>query len=392
MINIKKAQAQFGIVIIVMAVLLLLGGIFFDDGSDSKSIYLTKKAESKSGNSDDSSSSYSYPDENYLFYLNETEIGRQRKVTQSFPNIELGSKIEYNTVYIGNSFRVNSNPISSNAYTFEVQLSEPKKTSAIMIYFEPKRITGNQELKIYINGKRISQNLATASDIPALYYLTNQDKNNTLPLRITFELVKPAWYEFLTWDKMDVTDLKVVEVKKDILNNVKTYNFDIDKTFLDDVYLTMTFSCDEVKELSESVKATVNGYIIADYNPKCTSARNTVTRNISMNILNSGLNKLELETEGYYTVSYGITSVFFNDQEVYKFNINSFNDIIDVVMYGDFDREVIDLRVNNKILTLRRDEIKSIVSYLRFGTNEIKFMNNPLEIEEFVIEKNEFIY
>jgi hypothetical protein len=59
-------------------------------------------------------------------------------------------------------------------------------------------------------------------------------------------------------------------------------------------------------------------------------------------------------------------------------------------MYGDFDKEIIDIKLNSQIMSLRRDEIKSIIQYLRFGTNELKILTKPVEIKEFIIEKNEF--
>lgn len=382
--NTKKAQGAVGLAIVGMAVLLLLGGIFFDDGpSKPKSTYLDKKK------TDDKYIVDGYPEENYLFYLNETEIGRQNKVTESFPNFDLGSKIEYNTVYLGNSFRLNANPFTSNQYTFDVQLSEPEDVKELLIYFDPKRITGDQELMIFANGLQVSRNLAQSSDIPIRVYL---NENNRSIVRFTFQLAKPSWYSLFDWNKMDITELKVVEVKRDESNNQRDFSFYINKDNLEDVQLDLLVSCDEVKEISEPIKATINGYIVANVNPQCTSKNNRITRNVSLSILNNGNNKLVLETDGYYRLAYSVNKIYYNDQEVYKFNINSFNDIIDVVMYGDFDREVIDIRINTQTMSLRRDEIKSIVPYLRFGTNEIKFLNKPLEIKEFVIEKNEFIY
>ena len=386
----KKAQVQFGIVIIVMAGLLLLGGIFFDDGpNQSKKSYFLKKDQVKN------SQGYivdGYPEDSYLFYLNETDIGKQKKVTESFPNIELGSKIEYNTVYLGNSFRLNANPFNANRKQVSFQLSDPDEVRSLLVYFNPHRSSGEQELIIAANGIIISQNLAKSSDIPIKIYLNQIPLENSSKITLTFGLDKPDWFSLFNWNKMDVEEVRIVEIKKDENNNQKEFDFFVSKEFLEESYLDLTISCDEGKELGDAIKATVNGYIISNTNPKCTSRQNRITSNISTNILKDGANRLVLETDGYYKVAYGITKKYFNDQEVYKFNINSFNDIIDVVMYGDFDKDIIDVRINTQTISLRRDEIKSIVSYLRFGTNEIKFLTKPVEIEEFVIEKNEFLY
>lgn len=393
---IKKAQAQVGGAIIIMAILLLVGGIFFDDGDSksSKSIYLEKKQDPKNPNYIPGEGYLvdGYLEENYLFYLNQTDIGRQRKVTQSFPNIELGSKEEFNTVYLGNSFRLNANPFTSNAYSFDVQLSEPENVRELLLYFEPTRTGGDQELIVRANGVIISQNLARSSDIPLKIQLNPDTRGNLSKVRLTFQLVKPAWFSLFNWNKMDVENLRVVELIQNKKNNFREFNFNIDKKFLEDVIIDLSVSCEQVEEFSEAIKVTVNGFIVANSNPTCTSRFNRISSNVSLNILNSGKNTIEFETDGFYKVGYSVSEIYFNDQETYKFNINSFNDIIDVVMYGEFDKEVIDVRINTQTLSLRRDEIKSIVSFLRFGTNEIRFLNKPLEIEEFVIEKNEFLF
>ena len=113
--------------------------------------------------------------------------------------------------------------------------------------------------------------------------------------------------------------------------------------------------------------------------------------NVPLSILkNQGANSIIMETEGYYKVAYSLNKIYFNDKDVYKFTINSFNDIVDVIIYGDFDKNVIDLRLNSQTFSLARDEIKSIIPYLRFGTNELRILTKPVEIEELIVEKNEF--
>ena len=127
----KKGVNQVGIGIIAMAVLLLLGAIFIDDPNfNSKTNYLDIK----------NNNSNSYPQENYIFYLNNTDLGRQNKVTESFPNIELGSKEEYNTIYIGNSFRLNANPFTSNPYSFNINIKDPENVNELLIYFKSEKL------------------------------------------------------------------------------------------------------------------------------------------------------------------------------------------------------------------------------------------------------------
>jgi hypothetical protein len=390
----KKGQSAVGIGIIAMAILLLLGGIFFEDGPAlSKEDYFKEKnGGSGSGDSENGYLVDGFLQENFLFYLEDTEIGRQRKVTQSFPNIELGSEEEFNTVFRGNSFRLNANPFTSNDFSFTVQLSEPEDVQELLIYFVAERSGGEQELEIFAGNQLVSRNLALSSDIPIRLTLNDAQKSNISSVPLTFRMLKPSWYELFNWNSLDISEVRVIEIKRDQSNNLRDFDFHIDKDFLEDVLIDLSVSCTDTKDVSEAIKVSVNGFIISNTNPSCTTRARTISTNVSLNILNDGQNRLVLETDGFYKVAFGVTQVKFNDQEVYKFNVNDFSDIIDVVMYGDFDKEVIDLRINSQTLTLRRDEVKSIIPFLRFGVNEIRFLTKPLEIEEFVIEKNEFLF
>lgn len=376
----KKAVNQVGVAIIVMAVLLLLGGIFIDDSNpNSKSNYLEKKK----------NISNDYPEESYLFYLNDTELGRQRKVTENFPNIELGSKEEFNTIYLGNNFRLNANPFTSNPYIFDLSIDDPKDVNALLIYFKSERLSGENPVDIIINDNIILQSQLENRDSPIKVYIT-KDLNQTS--KVSFQIQKPKGYDLFNWNKLDISDLKIVEIRQDKENNLKQFDFEVEKVDLERAYVELVVSCDEIVELAPAIKIKVNDYIIADRNPPCTSKNSKISADIPINVLKSSKNRLELETTGYYKVAYSFNKIYFNDQETYKFKINNFNDIIDVVMYGEFDKEVVDIRLNNQTMTLKNDETKQILQYLRYGTNEIKFITKPLEIEEFVIEKNEFAY
>ena len=167
---------------------------------------------------------------------------------------------------------------------------------------------------------------------------------------------------------------------------------EVEKLDLERAYIEIVVSCDEVVEISHSIKIKVNDYIISDSNPLCTSKNSRISADIPLTVLKSSKNRIEFQTEGYYKMAYSFNKIYFNDEETYKFNINNFNDIIDVVMYGDFDKEVIDIKLNGQTMALKNDEIKSIIPYLRYGKNELIFLTKPVEIEEFIIEKNEFAY
>lgn len=380
----KKASSQVGIAIIIMAILLLVGGIFLDDtNSNSKSSYFKSKNNQNSNNQD-------YPEDYYLFYLNETNIGTQKKVTQNFPNIELGSTPKPNIVFLGNNFILNANPFTKNSYTINVDFSEPENVNEYLIYMSPNRKNGNAELIIKVDGVQISKNLAKSSDLPIRVYKNPTTNRST---QITFELEKPKWYEIFSWNKFEVNELRVVEVIQNKNNNNRRFDFEIDRLNLERIYIELAIKCQEIKELSEAIEIKVNGNVISNQNPDCRSRYNRITAQIPATILKEpGMNTVELKTNGFYTVGYSLNKVYYNDKDIYKFNINSFNDILDVVIYGDYNKDVIDLKLNKHIFSLNRDEIKSVIPYLKFGTNELEIMTKPLEIKELVVEKSEFLY
>ncbi|MCA9459420.1 MAG: hypothetical protein KC550_02615, partial [Nanoarchaeota archaeon] len=279
--NKKKASSEVGIGIIVLSILLLLGGIFIDsDNSNSKSSYFKNKNSNNDG-------TYNGFDEHLIFEINDSEIGRQKKVTTSFPNIELGSKEEYNTIYTGNSFRLNANMFSSSKQKVEFTLKNYEEINEFLIYLNGKRITGDEDLIVKVNGQIISQNKARSVDIPLRF--NNILNNNSAT--ITFELKKPRWYEIFNWNKFDIRELKILEVRRDQTNNKREFDFDIDKENLERLYIDLVITCDEIKETSAPIKVSLNGYIIENQNPKCTSKYNKITINdISQNILKDNQN------------------------------------------------------------------------------------------------------
>lgn len=219
-----------------------------------------------------------------------------------------------------------------------------------------------------------------------------QDPENFSGIHFSLEIQDVSWYSLFNWNKLDLSEVKIAEIKEDKSNKIRDFNFQIQEEDLERVYVDLSLVCDTTKEISDAIKVTVNGFTIANPNPNCLSRNTKITANVPLNILNEEKNSLVLETDGFYTVAYSINKIYFNDKDVYKFTVNSFNDLIDVVMYGDFDKSVIDLKLNDKLISLKRDEIVGIMPYLEFGVNEIEFLDKPIEIKEFVVEKSEFIY
>lgn len=372
----NKKGNVLGIGIIAMALLLFVGGLFFDDSSTID----------KNQNSIGDKGVYGH--ENYLFYLNEVDFGLQNRVIDNYPNIEIGSRVELNTIFTGNSFLLQANPFTANSFSFDISFTQQEFVNKYLLYFSPDRLSGDQNLKIYVDGNLIYEGNAMQSEIP----LVVQKQDNSSRNKITFELDKPSWYSLFNWNKMEIKHLKVLEEKQDTRNNIKEFNFEMDLVDLENVFVEAVISCQDIKESSLPIEVKVNDYIVANQNPSCLSNFNKIEAQVPLNILNEGKNTLELKTDGHYKLAYNINKIYFNDKDVYKFNIENFDEVLDVVMYGDFDKDVIDMRINSHLVSLNRNEIKSIIPYLRFGVNEIKFLTKPIKFEEFIIEKNEFFY
>jgi hypothetical protein len=254
----KLGSSQVGFAIIAMAVLLLLGSIFVDDNYDSKNTYLRDK-DSNTKNIDSKSD---LPNDYYLFYLNDTDIGRQKKVTESFPNIELGSRVENNIIYIGNNFKLSANPFTSNKFSFNVNFDRPQDVDSFLLYFTPNRRSGSQDLIISVEDEVMYVNSATKNEIPIQI---NKKLTNT-SVKVTFELAKPKWYQIFNWNKFEVEELKVMEVRHNKDNDEKIYSFQVEKDFIERVELNLVVDCDEDTESGKPIRVEVNDYTITDFN------------------------------------------------------------------------------------------------------------------------------
>jgi hypothetical protein len=361
-----------------MALLLFFGGIFLDDSSFSGTSYRDYGHQGTLNISDC---------EYCIFYINGTTIGKQVKETENFPNVQLGSQTEFSTILTGNSFRLTANMFNANSKTIRVPLENPQDVKELLIYFTPNRLSGDQELMIFVNGKFLEQTTAKATQLPITLPL--QTKNTSIYL--TFALVKPAWYSLFNWNKLDVDDMKILAKTQDTTSNTKKFNFQAQKENLEKAYIDLLISCkDETKAIGEPIQVKVNGYILADTNPDCTISNKKITVDVPINILIEDKNLLEMTTTGYYKAAYSINKIYFNDKQTYTFNLNNFDDIIDLKMYGEFNPENLDMRINGKLFSISTDEMKSIIDYVKLGKNEIKILTKPVEIEELRIEKDEW--
>ncbi|NCC71225.1 hypothetical protein EOM09_06595 [bacterium] len=377
----KKAN-EVAIGIIILAFILLIGPILLnDENSSTKSSFLISK------NKNNTDSNNKFEGEEYFLIINNTLLTRNQKITENYPNLELGSKEEYNTIYIGNNFILESNPFRKTYNRFYFDLKNPEEIKELLLYFKSDWIAGKTNFEILLNNRTISTSFANQNQIPISISSSYNERNY-----IDLQLKKPQLYELFNWNKVEISDFKIVELRKKLENSKREFNFIVEKEFLDRVYIDLLVSCDLITEISPAIKVLINGYIISNENPRCISKSNKITIDVPFNILEEEKNSIIFETNGFYKLAYSLNKIYYNDKESYKFNIKNFNDLTDVIIYGEFDHEVIDLRLNGKYFSLNRDEIVSVLKYLNTGTNELKILSKNIEIKELKIEKTNWEY
>ncbi len=377
----KKAN-EVAIGIIILAFILLVGPILLnDENTSSKSSFLISK------NKNNTDSNNKFEGEEYFLIINNTLLTRNQKITENYPNLELGSKEEYNTIYIGNNFILESNPFRKTYNRFYFDLKNPEEIKELLLYFKSDWIAGKTNFEILLNNRTVSTSFANQNQIPISISSSYNQRNY-----IDLQLKKPQLYELFNWNKVEISDFKIVELRKKLENSKREFNFIVEKEFLDRVYIDLLVSCDLITEISPAIKVLINGYIISNENPRCISKFNKITIDIPLNILEEEKNSIIFETNGFYKLAYSLNKIYYNDKESYKFNIKNFNDLTDVIIYGEFDHEVIDLRLNGKFFSLNRDEIVSVLKYLNTGTNELRILSKNIEIKELKIEKTNWEY
>ena len=272
----KKAINEVGVGIMIMAILLFLGGAFVDNSSSSSN------SRTNNDNND-----YGTDSENIIWKLENTNLGRQVKETESFPNIELGSEEKVDIVYIGNSFRLNANMFSKNMYEFDLSFKNPEDVKSILVYFNAERLSGDNPVIVKYNGHEVLRTLIKSADLPLSIPVRINNPENFTTMKMSLEIEKPAFYSLFNWNKIEFSGFKIAEISEDTSNKKREFNFQIENDeFLERVYIDVLVDCKDVREVSEAIKVTVNGYIILNNNPNCVNQNTKITGNIPLNILN----------------------------------------------------------------------------------------------------------
>ena len=217
----KKGTKELGIGIIAFAMILLVGGIISDNpvSFTEKEKYIEEREYNEE-----------YPEENYLFYLEDFDIGKEQRVTQSFPNIELGAKEEFIPLFTTQRIELKSNMFKKNGATFRIVPTVRENLKELRIYSNSNQLSGSENIIVKLNSKEVAQ-------VPSEGYFPIIIRD--LPVNETFEMTvelnKPAWYEIFNWNKVEFKDFRIVEVSQNLNEQKKEFSFEID----DQQYLSL---------------------------------------------------------------------------------------------------------------------------------------------------------
>ncbi len=377
--NEKNGTTSIGIAIIIFSILFLLSSSFINLENNNNS-----NKDSKSNN---------YPEDNYVFFLNNTLLGVNNIEIESYPNIEIGSPIKREIIYKGSSFKLYSNFLSSNFFTINVPKKSDEEIKYFLVYGKVERETGDNDIIIKFNGNNYYEGKGDSNSFPIVinpnnneYNPINKTTNTSNNNILKFQIVKPKFFQIWDWNNVYVKDLTIIKVKKDLGKKTRNFNFYLQKDYLKNVYLSLTVDC-QTYEDNSNVKVNVNGYDITNIYFDCDGRYNTKEVEIPLDTLKNN-NNLTFTSDGYVKLSYNIKKVYYNDKFKYKFEIYNFKDITDILIYGDFNKDEIDLRINDRLITLKDKDFMSIIDYIKYGVNEIEILEKPLDIKELYIEKD----
>ena len=367
----KKSLNPFAIGIILFSFLALFF-VFFENNNSivSKSDYESLEVVNKSDK---------------LFFLEDKTLGSQTTISQNYKDITIGKIRENDVIYSTNFFRLNSNPFGSNEIKLSFDIFDAKDTEELLVYFNTNYIKGDSQIVNFdLNGLKQVKTLLSNENSP-LSIRFDQKLKTLQNVDMIINLENIAFYDFFNWNKADVKEFSIVQskVSNDSVN--MNFNFEVKLEDLKSSYITIYVSC--LDDDRDEISFYVNENFISKAFPTCQKDSEEFKINVPINLFEDKQNTLILKTEALYKISFSIQNEYFERRNSYTFNLDSFKNLYDVVLYGDFNKDKLNIKINSKTVELDLDEVKSIMPYLNFGVNKITFLDDDLEIYELSIEK-----
>ncbi|MFT4244454.1 MAG: hypothetical protein ACMXYB_03295 [Candidatus Woesearchaeota archaeon] len=382
--NSKKAN-MIGIGIIGLAFLLLLGSVITEPSSP------ISGGGSSSGGSGNIISSSNFNNE-VIFYINSTILGKEVIRTTDFPNMRVGASVEYEEISIDRNVKIKSSPLNYEHYTFKIPRDVIQKIGfqGVLIMPYPRDGILTSDFRVHINEKLFSiEDSISRLPIRILANEFSLTGNNTI--RISTPQVN--WNQFLTSYSQIFSEISIIAIYEDEKFSTRELDFvtTVDEDSLNFLKLKFSVVCPQGEDGSTPLEAYVNGFKVMSQNPTCATRdiRGTIlSAEVPKSILNfDSKNTIEIETLGNYQTSLQIEEVSFNTQNEFSFYINRGMDLEDVFIFGDFDREFLDIQINSHRFSIPRRETTSIRTRLRSGRNELILHDVPIEVRSLTIEQ-----
>jgi hypothetical protein len=368
------------ILFLFLLIFVLFSDIETNNNSNDKYSYLNNKEKTSSITSIDEEI-----DPSKIFKLGKTYIGKEKTVVENSEYFELGAIERFLQLHSG-SFNLKKKLFGSSFYYFEIPIENKKFLDSLLFYFEPEYLSGSDAMfNININNLKFIKTPIDAKNTPIKIKLDNTTKNAD-SLKIEISILNDGFFSF---PNVRINDFKVLGKMLSDKNSKKDFYFQTNLRSIDELDLELIVRCRDKKEYG-FVDISINENLIETLIPNCNLGEEVINIPIPLSILDGDKNKLTFETDSFFQISYNLNSKYLEQGNVYRFTINNFNDFLDIVVYGNFDKEVIDIKVNSKTLSLKKDEVLSIFPYLKIGVNQVKILTSPLEIEEFVVEKVDY--
>ena len=399
--NSKKAN-MIGLGIIGLAFLLLVGSVATEpnspiSGGGSGGSGSNTGGGSNGGNNNGVSGggntiSNSNFNNEVIFHINSTILGREVIRTTDFPNMRVGASVEYEEISLARNVNIESSSFNQNDYIFRIprDVTQKQGFQGILIMPYPRDGVLTSNFGVYINGRLFSVEDSTSRlPIKILANEFNFQNNNTI--RISTPPVN--WNQFLTTHSQIFNEISIIAIYQDERFSTRQLDFvtSVEEDSLNFLRLKFSVVCPQGEDGSTPLEAYVNGLKVMSQNPTCVTrdARGTVlSAEVPKSIINfNSRNSIEIETFGNYQTSLQIEEVSFNTQNEFSFYINRARDLEDVFIFGDFDREFLDIQINSQRFSIPRRETTSIRTRLRSGRNELILHDVPLEVRSLTIEQ-----
>lgn len=391
-LNFNNKANVVGFAIIGLAILLLLGSAVTQPSSP-----ISGGNENTGGGSGSGSGSELFDvSSSVLFELNSTILGRERIRTIDFPNMRIGSAIEYDELYFVRDIRLISSPFNSNSFQSTIPRSvvEDEDFLGILLVMYPRDGRFDNEVGILVNNELFGVERST-SRLPLV--INRREFQEGFDNRISITLPEVNWFEFFNSYEEVFNEIRVIAMYQDSRFSQRSLQFILQTNEENLNFLRLQFSvvCPQGEDGSTPIEAYVNNFKVMSQNPNCATRdpRGTVlSAHVPADILrfpgeSTNYNTILIDTFGTYQTSLQVEEVSLNNDFEYSFFVSRSRNVEDVVIFGDFDREFLDLQINSYRFQLPRRETVSIRTRLRSGRNELIIHDAPVEIRQMLIEQ-----